>query len=96
MYRRGNSGNSGGLCVPWQIPHEGMRLTNESKRREMGCCIERKKKDSINQGIAIERQGQWQEDDTEVGAFHSTEEAGEPECVGSLWREGKANTSHSE
>ena len=32
----------------------------------------------------------------EVGAFHSTCEAGELASTGSPWREGKANSSHPE
>ena len=45
-------------------------------------------------GIAVERQGQPREDVAEVGAFNSTDKAGELKSVGSLWREGKAKSSH--
>ena len=49
---------------------------------------------SANQGIAVERLKELPQDDkAEIGAFHSTDEAGEPTSAGSLWREGKANLS---
>jgi retron-type reverse transcriptase len=54
----------------------------------------RTKKDSASQGIAAGRSKERpREDEAEIGAFHSTDEAGEPTSAGSLWREGRANSS---
>jgi len=51
-------------------------------------------KDSTTHGIATGRSKELpREDEAEIGASHSTVEAGEPTSAGSLWREGKANSS---
>lgn len=49
---------------------------------------------STHQGIAAERYKELQrEDEAEIGAIHSTVEAGELTSAGNLWREGSANLS---
>jgi RNA-directed DNA polymerase len=72
-----------------------MRACGQSnKSRTFGWVLAERTKNSTDQGIVAERsQGRPREDEAEVGAFHTTDEAGEPPSAGSLWRKGKAISS---
>lgn len=80
---------------PWELGRPAPFLGEDHRSgpavnkwvQKHGRALSRVDKYSANQGIAAERSKEWpREDEAEVGAFHSTDESGEPTSAGSLWR----------
>jgi hypothetical protein len=73
-----------------------MRLTNESKRREMGCCIEREKKTASTKVLRLNDKDNGKKTTQKSELFIVLKKRANRNALGARGREGKANTSHSE